>query len=32
MFMSGFLGNTPEHLSEEEAAEHYWSLLVEVLR
>lgn len=30
--MSGFLRDTPEKLSEEGAAEHYWGLLIETLR
>lgn len=31
-FMSGFLRDTPEQLSEEGAAEHFWGLLIETLR
>ncbi|GAB5560719.1 MAG: toll/interleukin-1 receptor domain-containing protein [Synoicihabitans sp.] len=31
-FMTGIWKNVPEQLSEEGAAEHYWSLLIETLR
>ena len=31
-FMSGFMNESPDRLSEEGAAEHYWNLLIQVLR